>query len=95
MRVSTRLTESAACLIASDQGLDRQLAKILSEHGQADLIRKPVLEINPKHAAIQTLGSLLREKGQGAAQDRMHLLVDLARIADGELPKIQQSSPKD
>lgn len=87
VRVSTRLTESAACLIASDQGLDRQLAKILSEHGQADLIRKPVLEINPTHAAIQTLGSLLRDKGQDAVQDRMHLLVDLARVADGELPQ--------
>ena len=87
VRISTRLTESAACLIASDQGLDRQLAKILSEHGQADLIRKPILEINPKHAAIQRLASLLREKGQDVAQDRMHLLVDLARVADGELPQ--------
>jgi len=84
VRVSTRLTESAACLIASDQGLDRQLAKILSEHGQADLIRKPVLEINPTHAAIQTLGTLRTDKGQDAVQDRMHLLVDLARVADGE-----------
>ena len=87
VRVSTRLTESAACLIASDQGLDRQLAKILSEHGQLGLMGKPILEINPTHAAIQTLGSLLREKGQEAAQDRMHLLVDLARVADGELPQ--------
>jgi molecular chaperone HtpG len=87
VRVSTRLTESAACLIASDQGLDRQLAKILSEHGQLGIMGKPILEINPTHAAIQTLGSLLREKGQEAAQDRMHLLVDLARVADGELPQ--------
>ena len=87
VRVSTRLTESAACLIASDQGLDRQLAKILSEHGQLGLMSKPILEINPTHAAIQTLGALLREKGQEAAQDRMHLLVDLARVADGELPQ--------
>lgn len=85
VRVSTRLTESAACLVASDKGLDLQLARILGEHGQS-MVGKPVLEINPKHAAVAALAATLRDKGRESAQDGLHLLFDLARVADGEAP---------
>ena len=86
VRVSTRLTESAACLIASDKGLDRQLARLLAEHGQQGLLGKPVLEINAKHPAVVTLTATLAEKGREGATDGMYLLLDLARVADGEQP---------
>jgi molecular chaperone HtpG len=86
VRVSTRLTESAACLVASDQGLDRQLARILAESGQKGLFGKPVLEINAKHPAVAALVTSLRDKGRDGAADGMHLLLDLARVADGEQP---------
>ncbi|WP_442756505.1 molecular chaperone HtpG [Methylocystis sp. JAN1] len=86
VRVSTRLTESAACLVASDKGLDRQLARILSESGQNGLFGKPVLEINARHPAVAALVMSLRDKGRGGAADGMHLLLDLARVADGEQP---------
>lgn len=85
-RISTRLTESAACLVASEKGLDRQLARILAESGQKAMFGKPVLEINPKHPAIAALAATLREKGRESAADGMHLLLDLARVADGESP---------
>ena len=86
LRVSTRLTESAACLIASDTGLDRQLARILAETGQKRLLGKPVLEINAKHPAVIALAASLRDKGREGAADGMYLLLDLARVADGETP---------
>lgn len=86
VRVSTRLTESAACLVASEKGLDRQLARILAETGQKGLFGKPVLEINPKHPAVAALVTSLREKGREGAADGLHLLLDLARVADGEAP---------
>ncbi len=84
--VSTRLTESAACLVASDKGLDRQLARLLAESGQKPMFGKPVLEINPRHPAIVALASTLRDKGREGAADGMHLLLDLARVADGDPP---------
>jgi molecular chaperone HtpG len=86
VRVSTRLTESAACLVASEAGLDRQLARILAESGQKGLFGKPVLEINAKHPAVAALAASLREKGRDGAADGLHLLLDLARVADGEQP---------
>ncbi|WP_330084561.1 molecular chaperone HtpG [Methylocystis iwaonis] len=86
VHVSTRLTESAACLVASEKGLDRQLARILAETGQKGLFGKPVLEINAKHPAVAALAASLREKGREGAADGLHLLLDLARVADGEAP---------
>jgi molecular chaperone HtpG len=86
VRVSTRLTESAACLVASEKGLDRQLARILAESGQKSMLSKPILEINAKHPAVAALAASLRETGRDGAADGMHLLFDLARVADGEPP---------
>ncbi|MCX7899376.1 MAG: molecular chaperone HtpG, partial [Methylocystis sp.] len=86
VRVSARLTDSAVCLVASDKGYDRQLAKLLAEHGQSALLGKPVLEINARHPAVVALAAIVRASGREAAQDGLHLLFDLARIADGEQP---------
>lgn len=85
-RISTRLTESPVCLIASDHGLDRQLARLLAEHGQAGMLSKPVLEINPNHATILALAARAKSGGRQAAEEGFRLLLDLARVADGEPP---------
>jgi molecular chaperone HtpG len=85
VRVSDRLTESAVCLVAADQGLDRQLEKILAGAGRLPQATKPILEINADHVLIR---SLLK---QGAAkpqlrQDAIHLLFAEALILDGARP---------
>jgi len=85
VRASQRLTESAVCLVASDNAMDRQLEKLLASAGQIGTVSKPVLEINPRHQLILQL----REGGEERAalrEDTAHLLLDEARIADGELP---------
>jgi len=86
VRVSTRLIESAACLVAPDHGLDRQLARLLAEHGQTAALGKPVLEINSRHAAIEALARKVKGGGKSASDDGCFLLLDLARVADGEPP---------
>lgn len=85
VRVSTRLRESAACLVAPDHGLDRQLARLLAEHGRAGLLGKPVLEINPRHDVIAALAKKAVADKAGA-EDGFWLLLEMARIADGEAP---------
>ena len=83
VRLSSRLRDSAVCLIAPEHGLDRRLAKLLAEHGESGALGKPVLEINPRHAAILALAKV----GDGEeASDGAFMLLDLARIADGEPP---------
>ncbi len=85
-RVSNRLRESAVCLIAPEHGLDRQLARLLADHGQAGALGKPVLEINPRHEAVLALAKKAKSGDKQEAEDGLHLLLDLARIADGEPP---------
>ncbi|MBM3552413.1 MAG: molecular chaperone HtpG [Alphaproteobacteria bacterium] len=86
VRASTRLTDSAVCLVAPDTGFDRQLSRLLAEHGQQAAFGKPVLEVNPRHQAIVALATALRAKGRDATSDDQFLLLDLARVADGEHP---------
>lgn len=86
VRTSDRLTESAVCLVAPDHGMDRQLEKLLAGAGRLDAKAKPVLEVNPRHALVEKLSAL--EGGDNDVRaDAAHLLLDEARIADGELPE--------
>ncbi|EPR17627.1 heat shock protein Hsp90 [Sphingobium indicum IP26] len=84
VRASERLTESAVCLVAPDNAMDRQLEKLLAGAGRLDNAARPVLEINPRHDLIARLGTLAEDSA--LREDAARLLLDEARIADGELP---------
>ena len=83
VRASDRLTESPVCLVAPDHGPDRQLEKILASAGRAGAAAKPILEINPGHGLIKALAAKDDEALRG---DAVALLLDEARILDGERP---------
>ena len=84
VRASDRLTHSAVCLVASEAALDRNLEKLLAGSGQVPAGAKPVLEVNPGHAQIERLAALRAD--DALRSDAAHLLLDEARIADGEPP---------
>ncbi len=84
VRASERLTSSAVCVVASDSGMDRQLEKLLASAGQLPQTALPVLEINPGHALIRKLADT--DDSNPLKADLAHLLLDQARIADGEQP---------
>ena len=84
VRVSDRLTDSAVCLVATERGPDRQLERILAGAGQlAGEVAKPVLEINPKHDLVVALA---RATDKDLRTDAAYLLLDDARVLDGEKP---------
>ncbi len=89
VRPSKRLTDSPVCLIADDGDMDVNLQRLLKQHGQLTENMPRVLELNPDHKIVRKLAE--RAKGDGAATDSLlkdaaHLLLDQARIADGEAP---------
>jgi molecular chaperone HtpG len=86
VRASDRLTESAVCLVAPDQGPDRQFEKILQSAGRVATAAKPVLEINPTHDLIVALATRHTDN-EALRQDAVALLLDEARILDGERPE--------
>jgi molecular chaperone HtpG len=85
VRVSTRLRESAACLVASEFGFDRQLSRLLAGRDGGAPVVNPVLEINPRHAVVVALAKKAKTDRKSAEGDFFTLL-DLARISDGEPP---------
>jgi molecular chaperone HtpG len=89
VRPSKRLTDSPVCLIADEGDMDVNLERLLKRHGQLKHGMPRVLELNPKHPVIGKLAA--RAEGEGAAQDDIlkdaaHLLLDQARIIEGEGP---------
>jgi molecular chaperone HtpG len=84
VRASNRLTDSAVCLVAPEGGMDKQLEKLLAGAGQMPAGTKPVLEVNAAHPQVARLAALGADDALRA--DAPHLLLDEARIADGEPP---------
>jgi len=85
VRASDRLTDSAVCLVAPELGPDRQLEKLLAGAGRLKSTTKPILEINPRHDIIVALASM-GDDDQAFKQDAAHLLLDEARVLDGDRP---------
>ena len=88
VRTTDRLRESPVCLVAGASDLDRHLARMLKQHGQLE--QPPasgILEINPRHPLIRGLAAAAGKPGASdTLADAAQLLLDQARIIDGELP---------
>jgi len=85
VRPSSRLTESAVCLVADDLGMDMRLERFLKAHHQIEELSKRVLEINPRHELIRQMAALAADQSRHAALGELaELLLDQARIVEGE-----------
>lgn len=84
VRLSTRLKESAACLVAEEWAPGAHMERLLHRMGREMPAAKKILEINPEHAAIAAVRQL---HSKNAADPRLEkycrLLYDQALIAEG------------
>ena len=80
VRVTTRLVDSPACLVAEDHGMSLQLARMLKQAGQPVPDMKPILEVNAEHALVRKL------EGSAHFDDLAQILFDQALLAEGGLP---------
>ncbi|MEN9544319.1 MAG: molecular chaperone HtpG [Pseudomonadota bacterium] len=82
VRVTARLVESPACLVADEGEISSHLARLLKQAGQLrpeDAERaRPVLEINPEHALVRRLAA-----EEARFDDLAQLLFDQAVLAEG------------
>ncbi|MEO4040156.1 molecular chaperone HtpG [Hoeflea sp. CAU 1731] len=90
VRSSKRLTESPVCLIADEGDMDVNLERLLKRHGRLQGGGMPrILEINPGHTMVKKLAERAGHsdaENDPLLKDAAHLLLDQARIADGEAP---------
>jgi molecular chaperone HtpG len=80
VRVTSRLVDSPACLVVTDNGMSMQLARMLKQAGQEAPESKPVLEVNPEHALVKKLD------GSVHFHDLANILFDQALLAEGGMP---------
>ncbi len=85
VRLSDRLTDSAACLVSDDGDMDINLERLLKQHNQLNDSFKRILEINPKHKLMRALADQIGEDGAAPQlNDTAWLVLDQARILEGE-----------
>ena len=78
VRVTMRLTESPACLVADESDIGGNLARILKAAGQKVPESAPILEINPSHPIVLRL-----KHEENRFDDWAALLFEQALLAEG------------
>ncbi|MGN6107515.1 MAG: molecular chaperone HtpG [Kofleriaceae bacterium] len=83
VRLSSRLTSSAACLVSDEHDLSPRMQRMMEQLGHAPPPAKPVLELNPSHPVIEKLQAVFREsKADPRLALYAELLFDQAHLAD-------------
>ena len=78
VRVTFRLTESPACIVADEHDMGMNLERLLKSAGQKVPVTKPILEINPHHPIVQSL-----RYEEARFSDWSHILFDQALLSEG------------
>lgn len=82
--LSTRLTLSPSCIIASENAMSEQMKAMFKQMGGGlDLPdEKPILELNPAHDMVT---KLLEVEDETLKADMYHILLDQAKLLDGKV----------
>ncbi|MDP2317705.1 MAG: molecular chaperone HtpG [Pseudomonadota bacterium] len=85
VRPSKRLTDSPAVLVDSDWGVSANLERILRAARQEGPKAQRILEVNPEHPLVKKLVALHHDGKTEAAEPLARLLLDYAKIAEGQV----------
>ena len=81
VRLSHRLTESPACLVADVYGMSLNMERIMKDAGQGmGMGRKPIFELNPTHPLV---ARMKEEQDDNRFADLTHILFDQAILSEG------------
>jgi molecular chaperone HtpG len=84
VRFSSRLTESACCLVADEYGMGANMERILKSMRQDVPESKRVLELNPDHPILQVMGGMFTaDAANPRLADYCDLLFDQALLTEG------------
>jgi len=79
VKISGRLDESPACVVASDGGMSLQMARMMKAAGQFVPESKPIFEINIEHQLVKQLETKMSDEDFA---DWVSVLFDQAVLAD-------------
>ncbi|MDQ3214474.1 MAG: molecular chaperone HtpG, partial [Pseudomonadota bacterium] len=82
VRVTLRLTDSPACVVADEHAMSQHLQRLLKDAGQSAPASAPILELNPNHPLVQRLSTHSQADDPQLAEWSA-LLLDQAILAEG------------
>ncbi len=80
VRISSRLTQSPACLVVDDHDMSGHLERILKAAGQSVPGAQPILEINAEHDMVRRFGV---ETDDERANEWASVFFDQALLSEG------------
>ena len=80
IKISSRLTDSAACIVLNDQDMALYMQQLMKQAGQSVPSSKPTLEINIDHAIFK---KLQKESNDEKFSDWASLIFDQALLSEG------------
>jgi molecular chaperone HtpG len=80
VRVSSRLTDSPACLVVGDYDMSQNLARVLKQLGQDAPMPTPIIEINLEHPLLERMD---KESDEDKFGELARLVFDQALLAEG------------
>lgn len=87
VKISKRLVDSAVTLVTGDNGMDRQMEKMMKMMGQDAPSSKRIMEVNVDHPVVKNLSRLyLANPSDNFLKKCIIQLHDSAQLIDGELP---------
>ena len=90
VRLSSRLQESAACLVVDEGEMSAHMERLMSRIGRGEEVSdvKRILELNPEHAAVRAVQALYgTDPKDPRVEDYGHLFYDQAVVAEGSKVK--------
>ncbi len=79
VKVTTRLTDTPACVVAGEGEMSSQMIKLMQAAGQQIPESKPVFEVNPNHPLVQRLND---EQDEQAFGDWANLILQQAQLSE-------------
>ena len=84
VRISKRLTESAVCLVAKEEGLSPHMQQMMRAMGHDMPEEKRILEINADHALVRGMLEMVEaDKKDPRLSDYAEMLLDQALLSEG------------
>ncbi len=81
VRMTTRLTDSPACVVSAEGDMSAHMVRMMEQMGQSIPKQKPVLELNPDHALVKKLENIKDDK---KLKEWSLFLLEQAKLAEGD-----------
>jgi molecular chaperone HtpG len=86
VRVTTRLKDSPACLVADEKDMGVHMERLMKAMGQEVPQSKRILEINPEHPILQNMNARYEKDAKDPElEEWARILFDQALIAEGQM----------